>query len=298
MKKTVFTIALLWSLQFSLTAGAQQEKVTLRVPQFARPLVERWTAEYRKTHADVDFLFVNGQVENPSNSLTVNTDDEAVLFARYAVLPVTTSQSEAERLIGSHALNNKKLKSLFFVKEDELDDETESKGKEPGVALHIYTGNSQQSASRLYAAHLKEETVNYKGKKISGDDAFLNMAISRDPLGVTVNSLPNIYDLKSRRLKQGLALLPLDIDKQGRQLLKEGTLDDILQQLEQAQYAEIPVGSLGFEYNHANTVLSDFVQWVLNFGTADVHDYGLLQLPQKELTVQLRRMVQKDLAQK
>ena len=295
MKKNIFTIALILGLQLSLAASAQQtEKVTLRVPGFARPLVEKWVAEYQKTNTEVDFQFVSGKSQTSDNNITLTTDGDAVLVARYAVLPVTTKGSEAEQLVSAHALNAKKLKSLFFVK-DELDDEKEGKIEK---ALHIFTGNSQQSASRLYATHFHQETVNYKGKKISGDDSYLNQAISRDPLGVTVNSLSNIFDLESRQLRQTLALLPLAVDKQGRQVLSEGRLDDIIQLLEQEQYAEIPVGKVGFEYDHANPVLTSFVLWVLQNGTQYVHQNGLLSLSQKELTAQQHRLEQRELAQK
>lgn len=294
MKTRVFQIALLLGLQLSLSASAQTEKVTLRVPNFARPLVEKWVTEYQKTNTGVDFQF-SGKSQDSDNSISLTTDDDAVLVARYAVLPVTAKDSEAAELIGTHSLNAKKLKKLFFIKDDLDDEENESKLEKH---LHIITGNSQQSASRLYASHFHQETVNYKGKKIQGDDSFLTLAISRDPLGVTVNSLSNIFDLKSRQVRQTLALVPLDIDRQGRQVLSEGRLDDIITLLEEEQYAEIPVGKVGFDYNHANSTLNGFVQWVLQNGTQYVHQYGLLSLSHKDLTAQQRKVEQKDLARK
>lgn len=305
MRKQVFRIALFLGLQLSLTANAQQtatatqqsqrEKVSLRVPNFARGLVEKWVSEYRKTNPTIDFQFVSGKSQDQENSISVTIDDDAIQVARLAVLPVTTKGSEAQQLVGSHALNAKKLKNLFFVKDELDDDQKESKLEKQ---LHIITGNSQQSASRLYAAHFHQEIVNYKGKKIQGDDSFLNLAISRDPLGVTLNSLSNIFDLESRQLLPSLALLPLDIDKQGRQVLSEGRLDDIIRLLEQEEYPEIPVGSVGLSYSHANTVLNDFAAWVLSKGVQYVRQYGFLSLTAKELTVQQHRIAQKDLAQK
>ena len=294
MKNLIFTITLLLGLQLSLSAGAQNEKVTLRVPNFVRPLVEKWIAEYQKTNTQVDFQFVSGKSQdNADNNITFTTDADAVAFARYAVLPVTASGSQAQQLVAPHRLNSKRLKNLFFIK-DEWDGEAADKQDE----LHVYTGNSQQSVSRTYAAHFGTGVASYKGKKLSGDDSFLNTAVSRDPLGVTVNALPNLFDLQSRRLRQGLALLPLDVDKQSRQTLDGGQLDDILQLLEQQQYSEIPVGRIGFSYNHANSRLADFVRWALANGTQYVHEFGLLSLSQKELTAQARRAEQKDLAQK
>lgn len=281
MRKSAFTIALLLGLQLSLNAVAQQtEQVALRVPNFVRPLVEKWVAEYQKINTNVDFQFVSGKSQDNSNTILFTTDADAVAFARFAVLPVTAKASQAQQLIGSHRLNAKKLKNLFFVKDD-FDDEDEGKGKEQ--ALHIYTGSSQQSVSRFYAAYFKHETADYKGKKIAGDDSFLNTAIIRDPLGVTLNPLSNIFDLQSRQVRSDLALLPLDINKQGKQVLSEGCLDDVIALLESESYSEIPVGNIGLAYDHENPVLNDFVQWVLVSGRQYVHEYGLLQLPNNDL---------------
>ena len=278
MRKTIYTIALLLGLQVSQTAQAQNEQVTLYVPNFVRPLVEKWVAEYKKTNDQVDFQFKSGKLQdNEPNSISFVTDgNDGVFFARYAVLPVTMKRSKAAERIASQRFNAKKLKELFFVKDQEQDASTVQK-------FHIYTGNSLTSASRLYAAYFGEVPVDYKGKKISGDDSFLNVAISRDPLGVTINSLSNIFNLESRQLREDLALLPLDLDKQGREVLGEGCLDDIITLLEHQHYSEIPVGNAGLVYNHDNALLRDFVQWILTQGTQYVHQYGLMQLPSKDL---------------
>jgi hypothetical protein len=297
MRKSVFTIALLLGLQVSQSAGAQNEQVTLRVQHSVRPLVEKWVAEYTKINHDAAFRIATGKATNTEHQISFVTEqaDDAVFVARYAVLPVVTKSSEAAQLLGSKRLNAKKLKSLFFVK-DEFDDDTkESKAEQ---ALHIYTGNSQQSASRAYAQSFKQETSSFKGKKISGDDHFLNTALSRDPLGIAINSLSNIFDLQSRQLRSDLAIVPLDIDKHGEQILDEARLDDIILLLEQQQFAEIPTGKIGLSYNHHDGILNQFVRWILTDGNKYVHEYGLLQLSQKEVTAQLRLTEQQDLAQK
>ena len=100
---------------------------------------------------------------------------------------------------------------------------------------------------------------------------------------MTLNPLSNIFDLESRQVRNDLALLPLDINKQGKLILSEGHLDDIITLLESQSYSEIPVGNIGLAYNHANPVLDNFVQWILLYGTQYVHEYGLLQLPKKYL---------------
>ncbi len=295
MKKTVYLIALILGLQLTNAASAQDvETISLRVPDFAHALVENLAQEYSRTHNGVEFRFISAkELSGATNVLVLTTDEPAVKFARYAVLPITKKGTEADKLTASRRLNAKKLRSLFFKSDDEDEDE-QSKVEQK---VHIYTGNSQLSASRAYASYLNEDVNGFKGKKVSGDDSYLTAAISRDPLGVTVNYLSNIFDLESRKPGSELAILPLDLDKHGRQVLDAANLDNILNLLEEQQYAEIPVGSVGFSYDTTDRVINDFVSWVLTNATGELHHYGLLTLPQKELTAQLQRIVNKELAQ-
>ncbi len=294
MKKTVYLIALILGLQLTNAASAQDvETISLRVPDFAHALVENLAQEYSRTHNGVEFRFVSAkELSGATNVLVLTTDEPAVQFARYAVLPITKKGTEADKLTSSRRLNAKKLRSLFFKSDDEDEDE-QSKAEQK---VHIYTGNSQLSASRAYASYLNEDVNGFKGKKVSGDDSYLTSAISRDPLGVTVNYLSNIFDLESRKPGSELAILPLDLDKHGRQVLDAANLDNILNLLEEQQYAEIPVGSVGFSYDTTDRVINDFVSWVLTNATGELHHYGLLTLPQNELTAQLQRIVNKELA--
>lgn len=295
MKKTVYLIALILGLQLTNAASAQDvETISLRVPDFAHALVENLAQEYSHSHNGVEFRFVSAkELSGATNVLVLTTDEPAVKFARYAVLPITKKGTEADKLTASRRLNAKKLRSLFFKSDDEDEDE-QSKVEQK---VHIYTGNSQLSASRAYASYLNEDVNGFKGKKVSGDDSYLTAAISRDPLGVTVNYLSNIFDLESRKPGSELAILPLDLDKHGRQVLDAANLDNILNLLEEQQYAEIPVGSVGFSYDTTDRVINDFVSWVLTNATGELHHYGLLTLPQNELTAQLQRIVNKELAQ-
>ena len=295
MKKTVYLIALILGLQLTNAASAQDvETISLRVPDFAHALVENLAQEYSRTHNGVEFRFISAkELSGATNVLVLTTDEPAVKFARYAVLPITKKGTEADKLTASRRLNAKKLRSLFFKSDDEDEDE-QSKAEQK---VHIYTGNSQLSASRAYASYLNEDVNGFKGKKVSGDDSYLTAAISRDPLGVTVNYLSNIFDLESRKPGSELAILPLDLDKHGRQVLDAANLDNILNLLEEQQYAEIPVGSVGFSYDTTDRVINDFVSWVLTNATGELHHYGLLTLPQNELTAQLQRIVNKELAQ-
>ena len=127
-----------------------------------------------------------------------------------AVLPITARSSEAARLLEGKHLNAKKLKQLFFLNDDFDEDVKKIKAFENII---IYSGSNASSVASSFAHNFGEESSSFRGKRISGDDLFLNTAVSKDPFGVTFNALSNIFDLKSRHLKSDLSLVGLDLMK-------------------------------------------------------------------------------------
>ena len=323
MKRIAFTIALVLSLgQGSASAeensvnGTNSSVRTIKSPRFARPLVEKWIEEYAKTEPGVEFQIVKGsakqdrstsgrsQGENIDLNVTIsdNQDNNEKLFSHIiyfgetAVLPVTARSSEAARLLEGKHLNAKKLKQLFFLNDDFDEDVKKIKAFE---SLIIYSGSNASSVASSFAHNFGEESSSFRGKRISGDDLFLNTAIVKDPLGVTFNALSNIFDLKSRHLKSDLSLVGLDLKKdQEKSFSDNGTLDEILLLLENGKPAEVAVEKVGLSFNNADDAVNRFLQWILENGTKYNHEYGLLNLDSKETNVQIHKVQNTLTAQK
>lgn len=297
MRKLRLATALFIGLQFS-TITAQTTQVNIKAPNFVRPLVERWIAEYKKTAQGVDIDIIKGKAVEDGNAISfvVSDDDNstgAVPVGRYAILPVTVKSSEAELILAKKKLNTKRIKELFFV-DNSFDEEKKQKETDK---LHIYTGNSRFSAVHSFAKYFGKDVADLKGKKISGDDSFLNVAISKDPLGVTVNSLSNIYDLKTRQLKPGLSIVSLDTDKSVEKSFT--SLDELIELLERRAVEGVPVAKVGLSYDKNNLEESKFVGWILTYGKEYVHQYGLLGLKESDLKAGLAYVgSQLEIAQK
>ena len=323
MKRIALTIALVLSLGLG-SASAEENSVngtnssvrTIKSPRFARPLVEKWIEEYAKTEPGVEFQIVKGsakqdrstsgrsQGENIDLNVTIsdNQDNNEKLFSHIiyfgetAVLPVTARSSEAARLLEGKHLNAKKLKQLFFLNDDFDEDVKKIKAFE---SLIIYSGSNASSVASSFAHNFGEESSSFRGKRISGDDLFLNTAIVKDPLGVTFNALSNIFDLKSRHLKSDLSLVGLDLKKDLEKSFSDnGTLDEILLLLENGKPAEVAVEKVGLSFNNADDAVNRFLQWILENGTKYNHEYGLLNLDSKETNVQIHKVQNTLTAQK
>ena len=302
MKKLVSIIAAVlvlgltnaWAEGNSTNSGVR----TIKSPRFARPLIEKWIEEYAKTEPGVEFQIVKGSGNQDNIDLNVTFSDNQdsneklfshiVYFGETAVLPITARSSEAARLLEGKHLNSKKLKQLFFLNDDFDEDVKKIKAFENII---IYSGSNASSVASSFAHHFGEESSSFRGKRISGDDLFLNTAISKDPLGVTFNTLSNIFDLKSRHLKSNLSLVGLVLKKElANSLNDEGSLDDVLNALENGSPAEVTIEKVGITFNDADDAVNHFLQWVLENGTKYNHEYGLLNLDRKEAGTQIDKV--------
>lgn len=288
MKRIAFTIALFLSLGLS-SVWAEENSTnnnvrTIKAPRFARPLVEKWIEEYAKTEPGVEFQIAKGQ-ENIDLTITIDHQEadtkdfcHLLYIGETAVLPITARSSEAARLLEGKHLNAKKLKQLFFLNDDFEEDVKKNKTFENII---IYSGSNASSVASSFAHYYGQESSNFRGKRIAGDDLFLNSAITKDPFGVTFNTLSNIFDLKSRHLKSDLSLVGLDLKKEvADSFCDNGTLDDILTILENNKPAEIATEKVAIAFNSNDEALNRFLQWVLENGIKYNHQYGLLN-PQK-----------------
>ena len=306
MKRIVFTIALILSLGLSNVwaegNGTNSGVRYVKAPRFARPLVEKWISEYAKTQPGVEFQIAKGKdnidlnVVFDSQEKTKDFSHIVVYFGEFAVLPITASGSEAAKVLEGKHLNSKKLKQLYFLNDDFEEDVKKIKQFEK---LVIYSGSNATSVASSFAHNFGEESSNFRGKRISGDDLFINTALLKDPLGVSFNALPNIFDLKSRHIKNDLTLIGIDVKKNlEKNFSDEATLDEVIDALENGKIQEVAVEKIGVSYNIADDAVNQFLSWILTAGTKYNHEYGLLNLDNKQSQAQIEKVKSEFTAQK
>lgn len=289
----VVLVALLLSASTQLQAETAEEGVyRIKAPRFARPLVEKWITDYHKVDSRMR-LEIAGAGEKADLTFSIykevgDADDNTVWFGQYAILPVTARQGEAAKYFAHHRLSKKKLRDLFFIV-DEFDN-TPEKDKQKR-ALVAYSCSHAHCLASAYASYFGQTVASLKGKKISGDDAFLTTAINRDHEGISFNALYNLYDLDSRRLRPDVSLIPLDVKKQqAQELTDEATLDGLIALLEHERVDGIPVEPIGLSVSAPDERLSRFLNWVVTIGREHNHEFGLLNLDDKTLAAEAGKL--------
>lgn len=302
MKRIALTIAALLSISVSNSWAEQESTNTssvryIKAPRFARPLVEKWISEYAKTQPNVEFQIAKGNQNQGNIDLNVVFDNQesntkeinhTVYFGELAVLPITARGSEADHVLEGKHLNAKKLKQLYFLNDDFDEDVKKIKQFEK---LVIYSGSNATSVASSFAHNFGEESSNFRGKRISGDDLFINIALEKDPLGVSFNALPNIFDLNNRHVKNELSIIGLDLKKDlEERFSNEATIDEVITILENGHISEIAVEKVGVSYNGGDDAVSQFLEWVLTNGTKYNHEFGLLNLDNKLTQIQINKV--------
>ena len=287
MKKNLFIaiLAIAFSLQ-AWAAGEEQASTTyyINAPRFVHPLIEKWIAEYQKVRPEAHFAIAKTPDAKSNSTLTVQLsghktaqdgNKKTTYFGSYAILPITAKNSDVEKSLSNQELSTKKLKAIYF----ENDNQDEDGKKNKFADITVYSGNSKESVSQEFAAFYGKDASSFRGKRIVGDDQYLNSAIAKDPQGITFNALGNIFDLTSRKAKTGIAILNLGYTKEEKAAINEANnIDHLLEVLEANKSSQIPVEKIGFAYPATNTEATNFLAWILSQGEQYNHQYGILRV--------------------
>jgi ABC-type phosphate transport system substrate-binding protein len=286
------------SAQTAGAAGhpARQEAVYIKGVGFTDALLEKWIAEYSKTHPGVSLSIAGRDAHEPSIEVVpsgIRDGDDlqatTVSFGKYAVLPIAGKDNALPDELKRKKLNEKRIRELFFEK-DALAEDFEPDRKER-YDVTVYSGNSSCSVSHSFAGHFGYEASSLKGKKIAGDDIYLNSAVKKDAKGISFNNLSYVFNIESRQLNDGIALLPLDVKKEYAEVLNVQNLDETIALLENKQIDLIPVGELTFVLpENVSPATLQFLEWVLSEGQDYIHPFGFLQLNTKTIARQQKKI--------
>lgn len=252
----------------------------INAPRFVRPILSQWISDYEQSHGGVRFAIAKTAETRQNSALDILTSESEptsrshkTFVARYAILPAVAKGSVAEQIVRKHNLNSKRIKALFFLKDDISENEPEPDGTDKAARqLTVYSAMSANSITAAFARFYSEDAGSYRGKKIAGDDAFLNQALAKDTKGITVNAVSNLFDIDSRQPVNGISVVA--VDKDGQEAVSN--LDKLLTALQSgSDNKDVDIEKIGFGYQD-NKDLSDFVNWVATNGSRYTQRFGFL----------------------
>ncbi|HEV8515170.1 MAG TPA: hypothetical protein VGQ59_17935, partial [Cyclobacteriaceae bacterium] len=203
---------------------------------------------------------------------------EFFYFGRYALLPLANSTSEFAKNYGNKGLTEKQIKEVFFqdVFADKKNQERIS------YPLTVYTRLQRAGAPITFAHYFGFEQQNIKGKAIAGSDEHLIKALLKDSTGVSYATLGLLYNQETRKVLEGITVIPVDQDGDGRisnDEKKVSDVDDLITKLESRELKNIPVEYLHISISKTNTNQEalNFLTWAFGQSQDDLHHFGYLK---------------------
>ncbi len=269
----------------------KQKIVVVTGARFSYKLIQHWIDEFNKQFPDIQVIIESRGSSDPARFdilAEVYEQDEALrkdrlysYVARYAILPVATSTSEFARTYATRGINDNLLKQIFFhnIFADKDEDE---KVRAPSTT---YTRYQKAGAPKVFARYYGFEQKDIIGKAIAGSDEHLVRALLRDSTGLTYLPLPIVYDEETGKHVEGLTVIPVDIDGNGKvkdeEVLAFSSAGGLLERLENGGKTKVNVP---IEYLHLSVAKSNvsaealaFLKWVAEHGQSSLHRFGFLK---------------------
>jgi phosphate transport system substrate-binding protein len=252
--------------------------------RFLFPLVEKWAAEFKKENPGVAFV-IGQNVDNKdidASAAPVKIMDSAkgkyTVVSRFALVPITNDKNPAIATLRQRGISKEDFLNIYFKSQNKTNNFNLT--AKQVVPIHVYSRGA--CASATFTNHFDKEIkdLDNVGGKIE-DDQVLLQRILADSFGIAYNNLGFVYNLKSRKQKDGISVIPIDINGNGQIDKDENfytTVDAVLKYLEQTATSLPPTGDLTFIYKEDKPEVKAFVEWVLAKGQQYNHPLGFLTL--------------------
>ena len=161
---------------------------------------------------------LNGMVDFAMLSREPHTEELAAgayafAVAKDAVIPVMSAANPLLDQVRAHGLTAEAAQKIWIT--GEIRTWGDLLGTADSTPIHIYTRSDACGAAQTFAAWFAATQEDLKGTAVFGDPGICK-AVSDDPAGIGFNNMAYAYDSQSLEVQTGLAVIPIDIDGDGR----------------------------------------------------------------------------------
>jgi phosphate transport system substrate-binding protein len=313
MKRTVFigfaVFIFLVSIHQNVNSQKLEGTISLSGAFALYPMAVKWSEEFRKLHPKVKIdISAGGAGKGITDALTkmvdigmvsreINPEELkknafAIAVTKDAVVPVMSASNPALKEILATGMKKDAGNNIWITgKAKTWNDAFKTKGKAP---IHVYTRSDAAGAAEIWAKFFGKKQEDLLGVGVFGDPG-LATAVKKDPLGIGFNNIGYVYDQKTKKLNQGIYVVPLDLNGNGKIDADENfynTQDEIMKAISEGKYPSPPARDLYFVTcgKPQRKVVVEFIKWILTNGQKYVHESGFINLPKDKIDRELTKV--------
>jgi len=311
MKSKPIYYVILFSIFFSgcFSKGNREHTITISGAFALYPLVIKWAEEFNKEHPEVKFNITGGGAGKGmadalsgtvdlgmfSRTITQAEKDKGVWWVGLtidAVVPTISADNPFLEILYTRGVSRDEFRKIFI--EGSYHTWEELLGIEGKSEMVVYTRSDACGAAETWGEFIGGSQEDLLGVGIFGDPGLAD-AVSKDKLGIGFNNTIYVYDVITGKKRQGIEVIPIDINGNGLLDNSENfytLFDDILKAIAEEKYPSPPSRELYFvaKSKPEKKVVSDFIKWCLTHGQKYVTEAGYVPLKQDVIDYYLLKL--------
>lgn len=285
-------------------------KITISGAFALYPLAVKWGEEFMKEYPNVkvdisaggagkgmaDALSGMVSIGMVSREISKEETDKGAWFiavTKDAVVPVISSNNPDIQKIMNQGLTKEQFQKIF------LNDKSLTWGSLSGNTkvsdkVNVYTRADACGAADVWAKFLGQKQEDLVGTAVSGDPG-ITQAVKNDKLGIGFNNIGYAYDAKTKLEVEGIKVLPIDFNGNGRIDDKEffyHRKDSLISAIADGRFPSPPARELYFvcKGTPKDAAVLAFLKWALTDGQKFVDDAGYIKLPAEKIATSLKKL--------
>jgi phosphate transport system substrate-binding protein len=290
--------------------GKLKGKITLSGAFALYPLAVKWAEEFQKLNPEVTVNVSAGgagkgmtdalskMVDLGMYSKSVSPEEQAkgawwIAVAKDAVLPTVNAHNPVLAELKKKGLTREKFVGIFI--NGTMKTWGQAVGNNSTVELQAFTRSDACGAADMWAKYLNGKTQeDLLGLGVNGDPGVAD-AVRRTPEGVGFNNLGFIYEMSTRKIYQGLEVIPIDLNNNGKIDPEEdfyGSMDQVMKAINDGIYPSPPARDLYFVSGGKpeNFLVHEFLKWILTDGQKYVNEAGYVTIKPEQVQSELKKL--------
>lgn len=292
----------------------QQEATTIKVSgaYSLYPMMVIWAQQYHSLHPDINIDVSSGgagkgmadalagsvnlgMVSRDVTSAEADQGIIAVAVVEDAVLATINTENPVLAIIQEKGLTKEQLRAIF------INYSITTWGQLVGDMnntdpIKVYSRSDPCGAAESWVKYLGDYTqdsipTREEITKVKGDDS-MSKSIAGDPLGIGYSNVNYIYSNSTKTPKDGIAVVPLDLNENGTIDPEEDFYDSRDDVVNAEIHDTLPAPPSRLVYlvtlNNFTGATKDFVQWILTDGQQYTFDNGYGAVPTDILDDQIQ----------
>lgn len=275
------------------------------------PMAVKWAEEFQKIHPKIKIdISAGGAGKGMADCLAkavdigmvsrdiypeeLNKGAWALPVTKDAVVPTINANNPVLKELLDQGLTKEVFQGIFItgtIKTWGAAVKTKSSG-----VVNVYTRSDACGAGETWAKYLGKKQEDLVGIGVYGDPGVAE-AVRNDALGIGYNNINYAYDPKTKGPVDGIRVVPIDLNADGRIDKKEyfyASIDAITAAIANGRYPSPPARELFFVSNGRpeKKEVREFLRWVLTEGQQFVLQAGYISITKEKIAADLQKLGQ------